>query len=183
MGNLYLVDIDNTLLDCLAALEELYPGYKKEQQVTYEFNIDGVSAKDVIANYFSKYFYQRVGINKSIIPVLEGLNEDDKIVFVTYGDRSAKEFRVIEVIQNLNLKCELDLEVKEYPSGGSKLLDLFNSVEFKQDILAGFDKIYAIDDSLARLDAYKVLGVGYILVEYPYNSEYADGAVKVIKGY
>lgn len=183
MGNLYLVDIDNTLLDCLAALEELYPGYKKEQQVTYEFNIDGVSAKDVIANYFSKYFYQRVNINKSIIPVLEGLSEDDKIVFVTYGDRSAKEFRVIEVIQNLKLKCELDLEVKEYPSGGSKLLELFNSVEFQQDILVGFNKVYAIDDSPARLDVYKVLGVDYILVEYPYNSEHVDGAVKVIKGY
>lgn len=182
MGNLYLVDIDNTLLDCLAALEELYPGYKKEQQVTYEFNIDGVSAKDVIANYFSKYFYQRVGINKSIIPVLQGLGEDDKVVFVTYGDRKAKEFRVIEVIKDLDLKCMLDLVVKEYPSGGQELLDLFEDVEFKVDVLAGFDKVFAIDDSPSRLDAYNKLGIEYILVEYPFNTNYVDKAIKVLKG-
>ena len=81
------------------------------------------------------------------------------------------------------MKCELDLEVKEYPSGGSELLELFNSVEFQQDILVGFDKVYAVDDSPARLDTYKHLGIDYILVEYPYNSKYIDGAVKVIKGY
>ena len=45
MGKLYLVDIDNTLLDCLSGLEQVYPGYSKEQQLTYEFHIDGVSAK------------------------------------------------------------------------------------------------------------------------------------------
>ena len=44
MGKLYLVDIDNTLLDCLSGLEQVYPGYSKEQQLTYEFHIDGVSS-------------------------------------------------------------------------------------------------------------------------------------------
>ena len=40
MGKLYLVDIDNTLLDCLSGLEQVYPGYSKEQQLTYEFARD-----------------------------------------------------------------------------------------------------------------------------------------------
>lgn len=183
MGKLYLVDIDNTLLDCLSGLEKVYPGYSKEQQLTYEFHIDGVSAKDVIANFFSKYFYQGVNLTPGVVELLQDLDSTDKVVFVTYGDKDAKEFRVIELLKDLDLKCDLDLWVREYPSGGRELDELLNNLVVFQNNLVGqvYDEVIAVDDSPARLDSYKGAGVGYHLVQYPYNKHYSDGAISVIE--
>lgn len=183
MGKLYLVDVDNTLLDCLSGLEQVYPGYSKEQQLTYEFHIDGVSAKDVIANFFSKYFYQRVNLTPGIVELLQGLDSTDKVVFVTYGDKDAKEFRVIELLKDLDLKCDLDLWVREYPSGGQELDGLLNDLVVFQNNLVGqvYDEVIAVDDSPARLDSYKGAGVRYHLVQYPYSKHYSDGAISVIE--
>ena len=183
MGKLYLVDIDNTLLDCLSGLEQVYPGYSKEQQLTYEFHIDGVSAKDVIANFFSKYFYQKVNLTPGVVELLQGLDSTDKVVFVTYGDKDAKEFRVIELLKDLDFKCDLDLWVREYPSGGSKLDLLLSDLEVFQKTLVGcvYDEVVAVDDSPARLDSYKGAGVRYHLVQYPYNKHYGDDAISIIK--
>lgn len=183
MGKLYLVDIDNTLLDCLSGLEKVYPGYSKEQQLTYEFHIDGVSAKDVIANFFSKYFYQGVNLTPGVVELLQGLDSTDKVVFVTYGNKDAKEFRVIELLKDLDLKCDLDLWVREYPSGGGELDLLLSDLEVFQKTLVGcvYDEVVAVDDSPARLDSYKGAGVRYHLVQYPYNKNYSDGAISVIE--
>lgn len=183
MGKLYLVDIDNTLLDCLSGLEQVYPGYSKEQQLTYEFNIDGVSAKDVIANFFSKYFYQRVNLTPGVVDLLQGLDSTDKVIFVTYGDKDAKEFRVVELLKDVNFKCDIDLWVREYPSGGSQLDMLLSDLEVFQKTLVGhvYDEVVAVDDSPARLDSYRSVGVGYHLVQYPYNEHYGDSAISVIK--
>ena len=183
MGKLYLVDIDNTLLDCLSALEDVYPGYSKEQQLTYEFNIDGVSAKNVIANFFSRYFYQRVELTPGVVKVLHSLGSEDKVIFVTYGDKDAKEFRVVELLKDLNLKCDLDLKVHEYPHGGEELDALLEDLHALQLKLVGrvYKEVVAVDDSPARLDSYSKAGVGYHLVQYPYNKHYRDGAINVVE--
>ena len=180
MGKLYLIDVDNTLLDCLGALESLYVGYSKEQQVTYEFNIDGVSAKDVIANFFSKEFYKSVGLNKSVLNFIKKLSLDDEVMFVTYGDKDAKEYRVLELLDEYLFKCRLAKGVISYPSGGKELEDFLDE---------GLDlgtyqlsDVVAVDDSPARLTIYKAKGIPYVLVNYRYNDEYKEDALEILRG-
>ena len=176
MDKLYLIDVDNTLLDCLGALERLYVGYSKEQQVTYEFNIDGVSAKDVIANFFSKEFYKSVSLNKSVLDFIKKLSLDDEVMFVTYGDKDAKEYRVLELLDEYLFKCRLAKEVISYPSGGKELEDFLAEGSY------GLDDVIAVDDSPARLDTYKAIGIPYVLVNYRYNDEYKVHALEVLRG-
>lgn len=179
-GKLYLIDVDNTLLDCLGALEKLYVGYSKEQQLTYDFNIDGVPAKDVIANFFSKDFYKGVTLNKSVLDFIKKLSLDDKVIFVTYGDKDAKEYKVLELLDEYLFKCRLANEVISYPSGGKELEDFLDSgLELGTYQLSD---VVAVDDSPARLDAYKVKGVPYVLVNYRYNDEYREDALEVLRG-
>lgn len=180
MGKLYLVDVDNTLLDCLGALERLYVGYSKEQQVTYEFNIDGVSAKDVIANFFSKEFYKSVSLNKSVLDFIKKLSLDDDVMFVTYGDKDAKEYRVLELLDEYLFKCRLAKEVISYPSGGKELEDFLAKGSYLGSY--GLDDVIAVDDSPARLDTYKAMGIPYVLVNYRYNDEYKVHALEVLRG-
>lgn len=180
MGKLYLIDVDNTLLDCLGALERLYVGYSKEQQVTYEFNIDGVSAKDVIANFFSKEFYKSVGLNKSVLNFIKKLSLDDEVMFVTYGDKDAKEYRVLELLDEYLFKCRLAKEVISYPSGGKELEDFLTEGSYLGSY--GLDDVIAVDDSPARLDTYKEMGIPYVLVNYRYNDEYRVHALEVLRG-
>ena len=180
MGKLYLVDVDNTLLDCLGALERLYVGYSKEQQVTYEFNIDGVSTKDVIANFFSKEFYKSVSLNKSVLHFIKKLSLDDEVMFVTYGDKDAKEYRVLELLDEYLFKCRLAKEVISYPSGGKELEDFLAKGSYLGSY--GLDDVIAVDDSPARLDTYKAMGIPYVLVNYRYNDEYKVHALEVLRG-
>lgn len=180
MGKLYLVDVDNTLLDCLGALERLYVGYSKEQQVTYEFNIDGVSAKDVIANFFSKEFYKSVSLNKSVLDFIKKLSLDDDVMFVTYGDKDAKEYRVLELLDEYLFKCRLAKEVISYPSGGKELEGFLAKGSYLGSY--GLDDVIAVDDSPARLDTYKAMGIPYVLVNYRYNDEYKVHALEVLRG-
>lgn len=180
MGKLYLIDIDNTLLDCLGALERLYVGYSKEQQVTYEFNIDGVSAKDVIANFFSKEFYKSVSLNKPVLDFIKKLSLDDEVMFVTYGYKDAKEYRVLELLDEYLFKCRLAKEVLSYPSGGKELEDFLAKGSYLGSY--GLDDVIAVDDSPARLDTYKAMGIPYVLVNYRYNDEYKVHALEVLRG-
>ena len=180
VGKLYLIDVDNTLLDCLGALEKLYVGYSKEQQITYEFNVDGVSAKDVIANFFSKEFYKSVDLTKSVLNFIKKLSLDDEVIFVTYGDKDAKEYRVLELLDEYLFKCRIAKEVISYPSGGKELEDFLNK---------GLDlgtyqlsDVVAVDDSPARLDVYREKGIPYIVVNYRYNDEYREHALEVLRG-
>lgn len=180
IGKLYLIDVDNTLLDCLGALERLYVGYSKEQQVTYEFNIDGVSAKDVIANFFSKEFYKGVSLNKSVLDFIKKLSIDDEVIFVTYGDKDAKEYRVLELLDEYLFKCRLAKNVLSYPSGGKELEDFLVEGSFLGSY--GLDDVIAVDDSPARLDTYKEMGIPYVLVNYRYNDVYKEHALEILRG-
>lgn len=180
MGKLYLIDVDNTLLDCLGALEKLYVGYSKEQQHTYEFNIDGVSAKDVIANFFSKEFYKSVSLNKPVLDFIKKLSLDDEVMFVTYGDKDAKEYRVLELLDEYLFKCRLAKGVISYPSGGKELEDFLAEGSYLGSY--GLDDVIAVDDSPARLDTYKAMGIPYVLVNYRYNDEYKVHALEVLRG-
>lgn len=116
--------------------------------------------------------------------LLQGLDSTDKVVFVTYGNKDAKGFRVVELLKGIDFKCDIDLWVREYPSGGSQLDMLLSDLEVFQKTLVGrvYDEVVAVDDSPARLDSYKGAGVGYHLVQYPYNKHYSDGAISVIEG-
>ena len=179
-GKLYLIDVDNTLLDCLGALERLYVGYSKEQQLTYEFNIDGVAAKDLIANFFRKDFYKGVSLNKSVLDFIKKLSIDDEVIFVTYGDKDAKEYRVLELLDEYLFKCRLAKNVLSYPSGGKELEDFLA----KGSYLGSYrlDDVIAVDDSPARLDTYKAMGIPYVLVNYRYNDVYKEHALEILRG-
>ena len=114
---------------------------------------------------------------------MQGLDSTDKVVFVTYGDKDAKEFRVVELLKGVDFKCDIDLWVREYPSGGSQLDMLLSDLEVFQKNLVGYvyDEVVAVDDSPARLDSYRRAGVGYHLVQYPYNKHYKNSAISSIE--